>query len=402
MTVDCVIFDVSGTLVHETTGRAQDDIADAIDRLRASGVYVIAAGNPPPAALKRSLRQAGLTVDDIVSSRDVGINKGSPRWINYICSMTGLRRNQLFYVGDTRHDMVTAVQGSVVYAHAAWSKPAGKYGLIAPAPGWVPAIVEHIFRKPQPWYWELDATDITGRPIWVRTLINAKGAGDLALQRGLLSLLKSDQKPSVGRLTLRAFVMLHMLASLYDSDVLSTVDYWTTYPGHRGSRNKPMAGPLDKFAKLFRQQHYIDLLDRHTRAQQSREAYKQGNVLGAFANQIGSVRLNPKAADDIAGKQVLVIDNYITRGPSTETARNLLLAAGASKVLVAAVSKYELAQRGYEYSVFSPQASVTFDPFTTERPPESQFTRQQMLGTKNPAALDTFAASYRSMLTEQW
>jgi len=402
VTVECVIFDVSGTLV-DASGAAQPGVAAAIRRLRRAQVMVVAAGNHPYARVAGSLRSAGLTVDLIASRDRVGKPKGSPCWIDYICQETGFEPHELFYVGDTHYDMVTAVQASVIYAHAKWAAPAGQYGLVAPAPGWVPVVVEHIFRKSQLWYWSLDATDDLFRPVWVRTLIDANGAGEYELYKGLFRLLKDGRHPTVGQLLLRDFVMMHMLASLYASNMLARVDYWTTWPGHDGSINAPMGGPLTTIAKLFKQKYFPDLFIRHEEAERSSEAYDGGGLPKAWDNQLETVVVNQKFRNQLADKSVLVIDNYVTRGPSTEAARNLLLAAGSKDVLVAGVSKYELRTASHEYAVFTPTAGTYgWDPFKKNSPSSRQFRTQLYAGAKQPAALTAFAESYRSVRAELW
>ena len=58
-------------------------------------------------------------------------------------------------------------------------------------------------------------SDPSGRALHAVTMIDANGAGgDQRLRKALLDLLKDDKDSSVGPMTLKEFVMLHMLASL--------------------------------------------------------------------------------------------------------------------------------------------------------------------------------------------
>src|SRR5947207_106716 len=109
MGIEGVIFDVSGTLL-DNAARAVPDVIPAIARLRKQSVQIIAASNEPKlkAMIQRELSTAGVVVDYLVTKSDVGVNKGSPAWIDRICSDTGLQRNQLMYVGDSDPDMRTA------------------------------------------------------------------------------------------------------------------------------------------------------------------------------------------------------------------------------------------------------------------------------------------------------
>lgn len=398
MTIEGVVFDVGGTLVT-SRGEAQPRVSAALGRLHNIGVQLIAAGNHPRRDVLRDLRSAELLQDlDLVASKtDVGANKGSPAWIEYICAETGLAPNQLLYVGDSHYDMVTALQGSVVYAHAGWSNNSGEYGLNAPAPGWVPAVIEHIFRKRHLWYWSLDAFDGLGRPVWVRTLLDSRGAGDIVLQRALINAFKSDASPQVGSMTLREFVMLHMLASLYASDIPACVRLWTTYPGSTGEQNRAMGDFIDMAAKLFYRRYDPDLFVRHRPALRSRDAYKNGGAVGAFRNQLDTVLVAPSRRKKIAGNGILVVDNYITRGASVESARNLLLNAEAEEVFIAGVGKYEF---GYHIATLMPHTGDCA-PVQMEGEAFDLYIDEQR-GVKNPEALKEFHGSYFSMHAERW
>src|SRR5207253_1131479 len=133
----------------------------------------------------------------------------------YIEQATGLHTNQLFYVGDSDGDMITASQGHVVYAHAGWAAPKGEYGLLAPMPRWVAAVIEHIFRKEHLWWWSLDYADTNGNQVRKMALIDGRGAGDDNLKAGLISVFKNERNAMVGMMPLMDFVMLHLMASMY-------------------------------------------------------------------------------------------------------------------------------------------------------------------------------------------
>ena len=105
------------------------------------------------------------------------------------------------------------------------------------------------------------------------TLLDANGAGgDESLRRALLNLFKDNIDSAVGPMTLKEFVMLHMLASLYDDGDFAAAQFWTTYPGHLGSLNAAMKDFLDIAAKLGRNKYRSDLLVRHMAAKRSNAA----------------------------------------------------------------------------------------------------------------------------------
>lgn len=68
---------------------------------------------------------------------------------------------------------------------------------------------------------------------------------------------------------------------------------------------------------------------------------------------LGSKGLNPYYSSKVKGQVVCVIDDYITKGISFETARNLLPKAGASKVILIALGRYKKGQYEiYQHEVY--------------------------------------------------
>jgi soluble P-type ATPase len=397
MAVEGVIFDVSDTLIT-SSGQAVNGVIDAIGRLRGMGVQVIAAHNDgPQGRVAQLLARAGITVDQIVTRHEVGKAKGSPLWIDVIKRDTGLRTNQLIYVGDSDYDMITASHSKVVYMHAEWAKPRGPYGIPAPAPGWVPAVVAHIFRKQHRWYWTLDQRDTQGRRVRKMALIDGNGAGDDRLKAELIATLKSEGDPRVGQMLLRDFVVLHLAASMYEEGVQEAAGIWTTYPGRHGRRTNSLAQALDVTAKLFRDKYRGDLFLRHAPARHSRDAFTSGGIPGAIDNQLTSVHLNPTSARALAGQSVLVIDDFLTRGITTEVGRNLLLAGGASEVITVAVGKY-----GPTIHLLTKRTGQLWDPFAPGPLTSADFRYDEVRGMTNPAALTEFVASHQAMKAERW
>src|SRR5439155_24816685 len=142
-----LVCDASGTLL--ATGLdPQPGVGDMLARLVALGVRVVVAANHPEAQTRQQLRNAGLLayVDHIVAREHVTKDKGSPVWVDKFRELTGLDANQFFYLGNSLYDMITATRGPMVYSHSAWSGAAAYGdGLVAPSPGWVAAVIQHIF-----------------------------------------------------------------------------------------------------------------------------------------------------------------------------------------------------------------------------------------------------------------
>jgi hypothetical protein len=380
--------------------QAVPGIIEAIERLRALGIQIIAAENNGPAlATATVLSHAGIPVDHVVTRREVGVNKGSPYWITHICQITGLATNQLLYVGDSRQDMITASHSNVVYIHAAWTGTPSPYGFQAPTPGWVAAVVTHIFRKRHPWGWTLNHPATGGRTIRQLALVDVNAVKQAAIQNDLLAMFKERREPQVGLMPLREFVTLHLTASIYADSLQDQTDTWGTMPSHDGRRVNRMGPRLDIVAKLFRDNYNGELFIRHRVAQHSSDARSQGGISGAITNQIETLHLNPAVTQRIAGRTILLIDDFLTKGVSTGVGRLLLRLGGAHDVLVVASVKY-----GSSSIVLTrPDDAQRWDP-TLAAPVGSaaSIRYREVDGTFREAAQNEFIASYRAMQGEQW
>jgi hypothetical protein len=347
MGIQGVIFDVSDTLVVGQRGPAVTGVVEAVKKIRELGVKVIAVNNDgPKSTIEQLLLNRNIEFDLVVTRQQTGIAKGSPEWINYICASFNLTPNKLLYVGDSKPDMITASHGRVIFFHALWARPRENYGLAAPHPGYIAAIVEHIFLKQNNWWWQFRRDDRLGRPVNQLALINGDGAGDPQVKQDLISAFKDGiATKKVGQLTIQDFTLLHMLASLNATSLLADKTmWWATYPSSTPGKKSPMSGFLDIAAKLYREQYKEDLLVRAVPARHSRGA--RGNqsgpaeILAALANQLTTVHLNPAYREKIVGRKILVFDDFITYGPSSEAARNLLFAGNAGDVVTIAIGKY--------------------------------------------------------------
>lgn len=397
MSVKGVIFDVSDTMLSR--GTAVEGIVDTIDRLRGLGVQVIAVNNDGPQAdVARELNATGIQVDHVVTAREVGKNKGSPLWIELIQALTGLQANELLYVGDSKYDMITASHGRVVYLHAAWSGKQSEYGLPAPNPAWVAAVVEHIFRKQHPWGWSYSYQNPGGTPIRQMALADVNVLKRAGIQGNLVEMLKDRGEPQVGLMPLREFVALQLTASIYAEGLQNTTDVWTVMPSHDGQRVSKMGQLFDLTAKLFRDRYTNDLLQRHAPAQHSYEARSQHGLDGAIANQINTLLLNPALVEKIYGKTVLIIDDFLTMGVTTGVGQVLLRMGGAADVITIGVGKF-----GHRTTVLGRPSGDPWD-VASPAPPNSATTvrRREENGIFHQQALDEFVTSYQAMQGEQW
>ena len=169
----------------------------------------------------------------------------------------------------------------------------------------------------------------------------------------------------------------HFLSSIYLSNIFHNIDIWCTYPSHTegNSINKTLKGMI-KVAAQESHKLYLDLFVRHTESRDSGKARSKGGTVD-FQNQISTVHLNNDFKTNVSDKQILLIDDFITKGYSSECARNLLYKAGAKLVISVACGKY-----GDEYKKI--WIKENFDPYSEINPDDLTFYEKSSSGKFHP------------------
>jgi hypothetical protein len=116
------------------------------------------------------------------------------------------------------------------------------------------------------------------------------------------------------------------------------MDLWASSPGHAGAENITLEPTLRMAANLNGSPFTPKLLVRTRETNRSNESYRRGGSQEAIRDQFDSLAVN--ANHHVAGKRVLVLDNYLAHGSTAEAVRSLLYQAGAAEVVTVAVGKY--------------------------------------------------------------
>ena len=348
MAIRGIVIDVSETLIHD--GQLVPEAQRFWEGCRLLGLKIIVAATHQSDADR--LKQLGLEGDVVASRESLKVNKPSPKYITVPAESLGLKMRELVYIGDSQNDAFCAARAKIPFLRADWAAPDHTYGIPMPDIRTAGRFIHIYLTKAEPWFWSIDRLDNCGRPYRYRTMIDGRtrvnGNGQVVL--AARELLKN------GVQTYRWFFFYHLIASLHLSGLLEEVDYWTTYPSSaRGSTgHSGIAEAISPLAKLFHDT-YQPLLLRHTQVRKSHELKAQG-IETRFDMQVGSVMLNPAFTKPLAGKRVLVLDDFSTEGYSFEWARNALYNRGATSVICVAIGKF-----GTSILLETPRAGVTYD-----------------------------------------
>jgi FMN phosphatase YigB (HAD superfamily) len=93
------------------------DARGCLEELAANGYRIGIAANQPPRA-QAVLESSGLHFDWLVISSIVGLEKPSPAFFSYLCTLSGLPAGQIAYVGDrVDNDVVPSAKAGMVPVH---------------------------------------------------------------------------------------------------------------------------------------------------------------------------------------------------------------------------------------------------------------------------------------------
>ncbi|MFC9734321.1 hypothetical protein ACFWGM_05000 [Streptomyces roseolus] len=316
-----------------------------------------AAGLPEPAL--------HLCRDDIPGKA----KRGNKAWLEAIGDRLGLRMNQLVLVGTSEFDWYTGIHAGVVHVHARWASRARVKitSLISDEPADVAGLLEHFLLEEPSWAFRLDDEH---RAFSIRSMLPF----DARFPRGrgrtftVKDIFTYDQTVKVGAEDARDVLMLRLLCAAYLDGTLPGQSLFCVYPSSTPAKGSPqLAGFLERAKVMTGSSYMDDLLERVVRAPDtSLERYKRsiGQSAGtqdiSIAAQARTVRVNPIRKRKIAGKTVIVFDDFTTEGKSVEWARILLSEAGAARVIALTIGKYPS-----RHTIYRLRPGVRIDPFAT-------------------------------------
>jgi HAD superfamily hydrolase (TIGR01549 family) len=341
--IKVLVCDGDGTL---QIPNPSDRIRELVDSLPAMGVHLAVASNNPRQAILDSFDKAGLPHPSVVATPStVGSHKPSPDFIEYISTSLDVAPNEIVYLGDDDEtDIFCAINAGVlpICAHYSTAPKSREYGLPFDRPGQVLRYLKRFGNQEAPYFgWEFQKQGLAvGEPAEVYALV---GNHSRWLTPTLKRVLKQHQNVGVtntvtGReVYVRNVLLMHLVTQCYLSGVTLDADWFTVYPGHLASSENPTLDYFGKWIKdCFRDQFEKNLLVRHADAQKSQHAGSDRNIYEQFK----TIHVNPEYKGKIEGKTVAVMDDFTTEGYSLETARRMLLEAGAEKVIGLAIAKY--------------------------------------------------------------
>ncbi len=384
-----VIFDHTTLLVSATRARLVAGLRELLLELKALDLRIIVLSTHRQ-DITTSFNERGFPDVDLYLTRsEVGVNKGSPKWVHHAASLLAMEPHDFLYVGSDEWDWRTAINAATLYLHAGWTGPipGGVTAIVAGKPEDVLLYSTHFLLLPPRWEYVLDDEQYG---LHLRCLLGAgvalpstKPASRFTLQ----NVLTYRIRVVVGDTPAGDLLMLHAITSLYSEGLIARNSPFAIYPSSKPGQLSPV---LEKFvrpaARLFHGYFRHDLLIRAAEALDTSLERVQARNEGRAAkvsliNQANTVHVNRMRLNLIQHRTVIVIDDFTTTGMSLDWARNLLYAAGAARVILITVGKYPR-----PHTVYLPIHSDIVDPFQQKKYTLDMFKSVQVSMTQDPVA----------------
>jgi phosphoribosylpyrophosphate synthetase len=365
-----VIFDHSTIFPDISQTQVIDDIRLLLKNSKDAGLK-IGVFSTNPLKLAPLLKQYSYpSVDLLLTKADVGVNKGSPKWIKEAASKLGTNTHQLLYIGDSKQDLLTALNIPTFYAHAKWNGvelPAKMTAFIAETPSQTWRFITHYLLIPPRWVHTLDDSD---NELYLRSLVGASFnlPASSPATFNAKDIFTYGRDIRVGANSAKQILMNHALTSLYLEGLIEMGTKFVVYPSSKkGSVNPVSRDYIQPVSKVFHGYFLEDLLVRAKDAPDTSLERANGRI-APFSYQTDTVHLNPVYAGKIDGKSIIVFDDFTTTGQSLEWARNLLKSGGAGRVVLVTAGKFK-----HTHTLYSPVAADTIEPFVLKAYESSRF-----------------------------
>lgn len=246
----------------------------------------------------------------------------------------------IILVGSSDEDLYLAANKKILIINPGWSvkqdeKPA-RYGITLSNPEKLTQAIRLIDNQSS-WYYKLQVDDST--QVLALTSANTKNftvtSEEKEILEGFSSLLKQGNRRYFNSL------YFHLISGVMKDSDLRNVDIWSVFPTSTGRPNNEIEEIKERCRYLTGKRNNQPIFIRHTVVDKSHFTHHDKRLEVGCAKHFNSVMLNPNYKKKIKGKTICIIDDFLTNGISFETARNLLLKAGAAKVILLALGRFK-------------------------------------------------------------
>jgi hypoxanthine phosphoribosyltransferase len=328
-----VIFGVQDILLQDQESKPNQstEICKLLCYIVSKGLTPIVLANNEREDLEAELKRICPNLCWFTGSQST-FYKPKARAVEYVLEQMGWTNNEVIYVGSAKSDMLTAINGNVMFLNATWYGRSVEVGFEFTSPMEVGKYIDTFCLRDHSWFYCIEDSGLRYYSLapfstWKDTF------------RAYSQSAKDTMKDGLGK---PDFWAKYLTSAVYFSGMANEINYICPYPGHSpDSRQIALEEALISFSKAIRKKYIGDLLVRHTKALKSQAVRNQRKQVHQ-STQLNTIHVNKKpikngavryATSPLAeGKTVLVIDDFCTEGYSLEAARVYLQQTGAKVI----------------------------------------------------------------------
>jgi Haloacid dehalogenase-like hydrolase len=400
--IKCVIFDHTTVRLNNTKQALLTELNTLMEQLKDRDIKIVVLSTET-LDINQEMMQRGLPAPDaFFCKNDIGANKGSPLWVEKPAQHFGIEIFEILYVGDDELDWRSAINAGAMFLLAMWAykrRPGALTAIPVDKPEDIWLFISHFLMLPPRWEYTLD--DPNHRLIF-RSLLSTQHRfpGNPPHDNfQLLDVFYKKLQVTVGpeNQTARSLFLLHALSSVWLEGLLPSRSVIGIYPSHTpGKLNEIMQEYIEPASRAFKSYFKEDLLVRGAASLDTSLERGSGRRASVTFNvQTNSVHVNPNYRNLIQGHNVLVFDEFTTSGMSLEWARNLLLKAGAARVILVTVGKYGFPP--VRHTVFTPVPGVVIEPYQLKTYGQQDFSAVSVPLKKSAVAAKVVIESFKAI-----
>lgn len=148
-------------------------------------------------------------------------------------------------------------------------------------------------------------------------------------------------------------LLFHLINEVTTNKYFKDVDYWGTFPSSNPDNNETSVSFLKEAVRVLVNggpRTGPEILIRHS-SMQSKHSSGNLRLVNKSAKDFETLIINPILKNRIRGKVICIIDDYVTNGYSAESAKHLLLNAGAKQVIFLSIGKFGMKYYSTDYKL---------------------------------------------------
>lgn len=248
-------------------------------------------------------------------------------------------KQNFIIVGSSNEDLYLAASNKILLLNPGWSekqdeKPQ-KYAITLSDPNSMLMAIR-LIENQNCWYFQMQVDEKTS--ILALTSANTLNynvkKSEKEVLEGFNNSLKSGDRKWFNTL------FFHLISGVMKEKTLRDTDIWGVFPTSSGRTNEEVEELKERCRYLTGKKMKEPLFIRHKPVKPSRETMHSKRLEDGCKKHFDSIIINPYYNNKLKGKTICVIDDYVTNGTSFETVRNLLISAGAEKIILLALGRY--------------------------------------------------------------